>query len=258
MKVTVLGCGSAYGVPYAGNSWGACDPKNPKNRRLAPSILLEDGTSRVLVDMGPDFRAQAEKHEIRELDGVFFTHPHADHIAGMFHLPVLMSYYQDRNLSLYADRFTRREIEKNWWYMFDPAINVEYSGPGRPYWTEIIPYSPYQIGKFSILPFIQHHGRMNSLGLRVGDFAYSTDVNEFPEKSLALLKGLKVWMVDCNNEFNKDKSHSYLEQCLRWVDLLKPEKTYLTHLDYTMDYDTIAAKLPSNVELAYDNLEIKI
>ncbi len=256
MKVTVLGSGSAYGVPYAGNSWGACDPSNPKNRRLAPSILLEEGASRLLVDMGPDFKTQAERHHIRELDGIFFTHPHADHITGMFNLPILMSYYQDRNLPLYADRFTRREIEKNWWYMFDPAINVEYSGPGRPYWTEIVPYSPYQIGAFNVLPFNQNHGRINSLGFRVGDFAYCTDVHAFPEESFALLKNLKVWIVDCNCELNKDKSHSYLEQCLRWVDELKPEMTYLTHLDYTMDYDAITAKLPPHVRLAYDNLEI--
>jgi phosphoribosyl 1,2-cyclic phosphate phosphodiesterase len=140
--------------------------------------------------------------------------------------------------------------------MFDPAINVEYSGAGRPYLSEVVPYFPLKIGALDVLPFNQHHGKMMSLGLRVGNFAYSTDVRDFPEKSFDLLHGLDVWIVDCNNEFDKDKSHSYLEQCLRWVDKLKPKKTYLTHLDYTMDYDTISAKLPKGVELAYDNLEI--
>ena len=88
LKITVLGSGSAYGVPFAGGDWGKCDPKQPRNRRLAPSILIENSDTKLLVDMGPDFRQQAEKHEIRLLDGVFFTHAHADHITGMFHLPI--------------------------------------------------------------------------------------------------------------------------------------------------------------------------
>lgn len=258
MKVTVLGSGSAYGVPYAGGGWGACDPQNPKNRRTAPSILVEDAGARLLVDMGPDFREQSIRHDVRELDGVLFTHPHADHITGMFNLPVLMAWYQDRNLPMYATRATIKEIEKNWWYMFDPKINVEYSGPGRPYWSEVLPYSPLNIGGMAVMPFIQQHGRMESLGIRVGNFAYSTDVRSFPDKSFAMLEGLDCWIVECNNEFDKDGSHSYLAQTLDWIARLKPRQAYLTHLDYTMDYTTISAKLPEGVELAYDGLEITL
>ncbi len=258
MKIKILGCGSAYGVPFAGGGWGACDPGNPRNRRLTPSILIEDGNSRLLVDMGPDFRQQAEAHEIRLLDGVILTHPHADHITGMFHLPVLMSWYQDRNLPLFATRATIRETEKNWWYMFDPKINVEYSGPGRPYWREVVPYEEIPIGAFMVTPFLQHHGKMDSLGIRIGNFAYSTDVRGFPERSLPYLKNLDVWVVECNNEFDQDGSHSYLAQTLNWIEQHKPEKAYLTHLDYTMDFDAISAKLPANVELAYDGLEIVV
>lgn len=254
MKITILGSGSAYGVPYIGGGWGKCDPNNPKNRRLCPSVLIENDNTKFMVDMGPDIRQQAEKHQIGLLDGLFITHPHADHISGMCHLPMMMVYYKDTNLPIYADRFTRKEIEKNWWYMFDPKINVEYSGEGRPYFTEVIPYCPIKIGDIEVMPLLQDHNSMNSLGLRIGNFAYCTDIRRFPEKSYEMLQDLDVFIVDCNNEFDTDKSHSYLEQSLRWAKELRAKKTYLTHLDYTMDYDTISAKLPENVFLAYDNL----
>lgn len=258
MKVTVLGSGSAYGVPYAGGGWGGCNPENPKNRRLSPSILIEDRDSRLLVDMSPDFRQQAERHKITLLDGVFFTHPHADHITGMFHLPIFMAHYHGRNLPLYADRFTRLEIEKLWWYMFNPKINVEYSGPGRPYWTEVIPPYPFQAGSIRATPFMQHHGSIHSLGIRVGNFAYSTDVSSFPEDSHRFLEGLDVWIVDCNCVTDTDKSHSHVEKSLAWIKKFKPKKAYLSHLDYTVDYDKVSAMLPVGVSLAYDNLEITV
>ncbi len=256
MKITVLGCGSAYGVPVIGGDWGACNPENPKNRRLCPSILIEDNNARLLVDMGPDFRQQAEQHNIRLLDGVFYTHGHADHITGNFHLPMLMRYYTDRNLPLYATRRTRQEIEKLWWFQNDPAINVEYSGSGRPLWHEIRPFYGFNVGGMDVMPFSLMHGRMECTGLRVGDFAYATDVNEIPEESFDHLQNLAVWIVECNCEFNKDKSHSYLEQTLAWIARVKPQRAILTHMDHTMDYDSISAKLPDGVELAYDGMEI--
>ncbi len=249
-----MGCGSAYGVPLIGGNWGKCDPNNPKNRRLCPSILVENDDGKFIVDMGPDIRQQAEKYNIQLLDGLFLTHPHSDHIGGMGHLPALMYYYQGCNLPIYADRFTRKEVERNWWYMFDPKINVEYWGDGRPYFSEIIPYYPMKIGEIDVLPFIQDHNSMDSLGIRIGNFAYCTDIRSFPEKSYGLLRDLDVFVVDCNNEFDTDKSHSYLEQSLRWAKELNAKTTYLTHLDHTMDYDTISAKLPENVHLAYDGL----
>lgn len=258
MKITILGSGSAYGVPFAGGGWGACDPANPKNRRTSPSILIEDKGSRLLVDMSPDFRQQAELHNINKIDGVFFTHAHADHITGMFHLPIFMHWYQDRNLPLYTDRVSRIYIEKLWWYMFDAKISPEYSAPGRPYWNEIIPPFPFTAGNITAAPFMQHHGSGHSLGIRVGNFAYSTDVSSFPEESHKFLEGLDVWVVDCNCETDTDKSHSHLEKSLGWIEKFKPKQAWLSHLDYTIDYEKISARLPKGVGLAYDNLVIDL
>ena len=258
MKITILGSGSAYGVPFAGGGWGKCDPNNPKNRRTSPSILIEDKGSRVLVDMSPDFRQQAERHDIQVLDGVFFTHAHADHITGMFHLPIFMHWYKGRNLPLYADRFTRIGIEKVWWYMFDAKISPEYTGDGRMYWHEVIPDFPLQIGNIELMPFVQTHGSIQSLGIRVGNFVYSTDVSAFPESSHKYLSDIDVWVVDCNCVEPTDKSHGNLEKSLGWINQFKPKKAYLSHLDYTVDYETVSKQLPENVELAYDDLVIEL
>ena len=258
LKVTILGSGSAYGVPVIGGDWGTCDPSNPRNRRLAPSILVEKDDSRFLVDMGPDIKEQAEKHRIRDIDGIFFTHPHADHITGCFHLPMLMRYFHDnKHLPMYAERYTRKDIERVWWFQNDPNINVEYSGPGRPYWVEMFPEQTFSIGSIELTTFHQHHGRMMSMGFRIGNFAYSTDVNKFPESSEQYLRNLDTWIVECNCE-EETTMHANLEKVFEWVDKFKPKQTWLTHLDHTMDYDRISAKLPSNIRLAYDNLVLEI
>lgn len=258
MKVTVLGSGSAYGVPFAGNEWGACDPNNPKNRRTTASILIEKEGSQLLVDMSPDFREQSIRHLIKDVDGVFFTHPHGDHIAGMFHLPIFMYHYKDKNLSMFADRFTRIEAEQVWWYMFDKKIEPEFTGEGRPLWHEIREGYAFKAGNIEATPFLQNHGRFNSQGLRVGDFVYSTDVHEFPEESHKFLKDIDVWVVDCNCKTNTDKSHGYVDKCIQWFNEFKPKRMILTHLDCTVDFDEVSAMLPDRMELAYDGMEIEL
>lgn len=258
MKVTVLGSGSAYGVPVIGGDWGRCDPSNPKNRRLSPSVLIENDGRRVLVDLGPDIRQQAERHDIRLLEGIVYTHPHADHITGNFHLPMLMRYYTGgRNLPLLATRACRKDIEKVWWFQNDPSINVQWYGPGRPLWQEIAPYCPFSLAGLDILPLRQFHGSMESIGLRIGNFAYSTDVGDMPEETFAALEGIDVWLVECDS-VNPSSSHSHIEKTLSWIERVKPKKAWLTHMDSTMDYDTVAALLPDGVEPAYDNLVIDL
>lgn len=258
MKITILGSGSAYGVPVIGGDWGSCDPKNPKNRRTAPSILVEDANTRLLVDMGPDIRPQAEKHKIQDIDAIFFTHQHADHITGCFHLPMLMRYFNGgKNLPMYASRSTRKDIEKVWWFQNDPKINIEYSGEGRPYWVEMLPHQDISIGTLKLKTFEQHHGGFMSMGFRIGNFAYSTDVNKFPEHTKQYLYNLDHWIVECNCE-EETTMHANLEKIFAWDAEFKPKRIYLTHLDHTMDYDRISAKLPEHIQLCYDDMVLEI
>jgi phosphoribosyl 1,2-cyclic phosphate phosphodiesterase len=257
MKITVLGSGSAYGVPFVGGGWGKCDPNNSRNRRTTPSILIEDKETKILVDMGPDFGIQSIKHNINLLDAVLYTHGHADHIAGNFHIPKLMYFYQDRNLPLYVTKETQKEIEMMWWFHHNPKINVEYSGPGRPYFKEIVPYEAFKISDLEILPLLQYHSKLQSVGFKIGNFAYSTDFKDMPEESFAHLHDLDVWLLECDST-EESTMHLHLERALMLIEKYKPKKAYLTHLNYMMDYDTITAMLPANVELAYDGLEIEI
>lgn len=261
MKITIIGSGSAYGVAVIGGDWGSCDPSNPKNRRTGPSIMVETENTKLLVDLSADLRAQTERHNIREIDAVLFTHGHADHIMGNFHLPMMMRYFTDKNLPLYALDDTRQEIEKVFWYQHQQGIKVNYSGAGRPEWQSITPYQSFMVGDIDVLPMAQQHGSITSLGFRFGNVAYSTDFNEFPDETYTHLENLDCWIVECNNLFKRKQEvevkHQYLENVLKFIERVQPKKTYLTHMDTTMDYDTVTKMLPENVFLAYDGLELK-
>jgi len=254
MKVTILGSGSAYGVPFFGGNWGNCNPQNPKNRRSTASILIEDNNTRILVDMGYDLLRQSEAYAIRELDAVIFTHSHADHIIGNFHIPIMMSYCQSGDLPLYADAVTRAGIEKMWWFQHDPKIAVHYYGHGRPVWREFKPFEPFLVGGIPITPIPQSHGGMISYGFRIGNFCYCTDLCDLSEASKALLRDLDVWVVECDTLDETQNSHSHLSKTLGWIADLKPKQAWLTHLDHTIDYDSVSARLPAGVALAYYGL----
>jgi phosphoribosyl 1,2-cyclic phosphate phosphodiesterase len=258
MKITILGSGSAYGVPYFGGNWGDCDPNNPKNRRSTASILIEDRGTKVLVDMGYDILRQSEKHDIRVVDGVIFTHTHADHMVGNFHVPIMMSYYQDQDLNFYADKFTEQGIKKMWWFQYDDKNPANFYGPLRVKWNEIKPYQSFRVGDMDILPLPQKHGSMTSYGLRIGNFCYSTDVEEIPEKGFEHLKNLDVWIVECDSIEKSDPKHAYFEKALSWIDRVKPRQAYLTHLDHTIDYETVSKTLPEHVGLLYDDQIIEV
>lgn len=258
MRITVIGSGSAYGVPTVGGYWGDCNPDNPKNRRTGPSITVESDTTKILVDLSADFREQSERHAIRDLDAILFTHGHADHIMGNFHLPMMMRYFNEKNLPLYALDSTRNDIEKVFWYQHTPGMKVNYSGQGRPYWENVEPYESFTVGDIAVMPVAQEHGSITSLGFGFGNFAYSTDFNAFPEETYKQLEGLDCWLVECNSLTRKKNSvevkHQFLENILTFVERIKPKQTYLTHMDTTMDYDSVKQMLPDGVDLAYDGL----
>ena len=257
MKITILGSGSAYGVPYFGGNWGACDPKNPKNRRSTASILIEKNGIKILVDMGFDLLRQSEHHNITILDGIIFTHEHADHIVGNFHVPIMMEYYNDKDLFFYSDLSTRTAIEKMWWFQYDNKLNAQFYGPRRPIWKQFQKFENFNIKDITILPIPQIHGDMTSYGLRIDNFCYSTDLNDMPPESFKSLENLDVWIVECDS-INISNSHSHLEKTLTWIEKVKPKAAFLTHLDHTIDFDAVSRILPSNVSLCYDGQVILI
>lgn len=258
MRITVLGCGGAGGVPLIGNQWGACDPDNPRNRRRRVSILVEQGETTVLVDTSPDLRLQLLDAGIDDLDAVLYTHIHADHVHGIDELRVINQLHS-KVIDIYGDDKTVKTLHERFAYAFTPPL--EKAGEFRYFKPclvghELTPGTPFTVGDIDILPFEQDHGFMTSLGFRFGDMAYSTDVAELPEAAFAALEGVKVWIVSCLR-FEPHPTHAHLDRVLGWIERVKPHRAILTHMSLTVDYDVLASRLPEGVEPAHDGLVLE-
>lgn len=248
MKVTILGCGTSTGVPRLPNDWGRCDPSNPKNRRGRASLLVEQGGTTILVDTGPDMRAQLLAAGVAKIDGVLITHDHADHTHG---IDDLRGYRMERDhdIPLYAPKETLERLKQRFDYIFKSRHGYPTVCSGH----EIT--GPVTIGAITAQPFWQEHGPIWSLGFRFGDIAYSTDVNGLPEESFAVLEGVKIWIVDALR-LHPHRTHAHLDMTLSWIDRVKPQQAILTHMGTDMDYDSLCALLPKGVVPAYDGMII--
>jgi len=252
MKITVLGSGASSGVPAAGNFWGNCDPENKKNHRMRASILIESGITTLLVDMTPDVRHQLK---VQHLDGILLSHAHADHIHGMDDLRVL-SYHMEKTLDLYGNQATIDELEKRFSYVFKGSSNGAYMPFMKPHIIE--PYTRVTFGDIDIELFEQDHTTCQTLGFRIGDFAYSVDVAHLDERALEALSGVKTWIVDAAKYHQPTTLHANIEQVKGWVGLIQPDITYLTVLTSFMDYNTLCDELPKNIRPAYDGLTLEV
>ncbi len=258
MRMTVLGCGGAGGVPLIGDQWGACDPSNPKNRRRRVSILVEDGATRLLVDTSPDLRLQLLDAGVDDLDGVLYTHIHADHVHGIDELRVINRLHR-KVLDIYGDAKTLETLRDRFAYVFTPPMKkggeFRYFKPCLE-GHEITSGKAFSAGGIDVLPFEQDHGFMPSMGYRFGDMAYSTDVAELPEAAFTALKDVKIWVVSCLR-LEPHPTHAHLDRVLGWIERVKPERAVLTHMSLTLDYDELAKLLPPGVEPAHDGLVLE-
>ncbi len=260
--ITILGCGSSGGVPRIGNHWGACDPENPKNRRQRCSILVQqkgpDGTTNVLVDTSPDMRNQLLDTNVSWLDGVLYTHEHADHIHGIDDLRMVAMNGRDR-VTVYMNEETANLVTRRFHYCFETPAESPY--PPILNLRTITAGQDVSIngdgGTITALPFNQVHGHINSLGFRFGDVAYSSDLNDLTDESVAMLKGLDVWIVDALR-YSTHPSHFSLDETLAWIERIKPARAILTNMHIDLDYDTLKQTLPANVEPAYDGLRLEL
>jgi phosphoribosyl 1,2-cyclic phosphate phosphodiesterase len=259
MKIRILGCGGSQGVPDAAGDWGACDPSDPRNRRSRPSILIEadrpgQGPAALLVDTAPELRLQLAGTGVRQIDAVIYTHAHADHLHGIDDLrPINKA--MGRPIPIWGTPETLAEIGRRFEYALapQPATGTFFRPTLEPH--EI--HGPFEAAGVPVLPFEQDHGQSASLGLRVGRFAYSTDVVRLDDAAFDMLAGIDVWIVDCIR-FAPHWTHSHLESTLGWIERVKPRRAILTHMDCTLDYATLQRQLPPGVEPAYDGMEIEL
>jgi phosphoribosyl 1,2-cyclic phosphate phosphodiesterase len=262
LQFTILGCGSSGGVPRPALGWGACDPNNAKNRRRRTSFLVErrdrSGVTRVLVDTSPDLREQLLAAEVDRLDGVLYTHEHADHTHGIDDLRALFI-KQRQLIDVYLDEQTAGIMRQRFGYCFKSPPGSEYPPMVREH--RIAPGEPVTVagqgGPISALPILQTHGDIPSLGFRFGRVAYSADLSDLPAESAAALGGLDVWIVDALRD-RPHPSHFSVGDALAWIERLKPRRAILTNLHADLDYEALRRKLPANVEPAFDGLSFAV
>jgi phosphoribosyl 1,2-cyclic phosphate phosphodiesterase len=256
--ITILGCGSSGGVPRVGGGWGACDPGEPRNRRRRCSILLrqqgEEGATQVLVDTSPDLREQLIDADVRHLDGIVFTHDHADHTHGIDDVRPLVIEMR-RRIDAFMDDPTSRGVRGRFGYIFETPEGSSY--PPILKERRIEPAAPFAIegngGVLEISPFLLHHGDIDALGLRIGKVAYTPDVAEVPEAALDQLNGLDLWIIDALR-VAPHPSHFHLAKALEWVERMKPRRAVLTNLHNDLDYRTLERELPPHVRPAFDGM----
>ena len=262
LSFTILGCGSSAGVPRPALGWGACDPNNPKNRRRRTSLLVERrvglGVTRILIDTSPDLREQLIDAEVDWLDGVFYSHEHADHTHGIDDLRSLFI-KQRRRLDLYMDEHTVRVMRERFGYCFESPPGSEYP----PIATELRLKAGQPIsitgrgGAITALPLLQEHGDIPSYAFRFGSFAYSCDLSGMPPETAEALAGLDVWVVDALR-YRPHPSHFSVADALGWIERLSPKRAILTNLHADLDYDILREDLPPHVEPGFDGMTLSL
>ena len=218
--------------------------------------MVEHGGTRLLIDASPDCRDQLLDNAVERLDAILFTHAHADHCHGIDDLRwINMAMGQD--IPLHADANTLAELRQRFGYVFEPLEPQPHRYYYKPVLVPHLISGPFSVAGIDVVPFSQDHGYSRTLGFRMGQAAYSTDVVSLDNTALNLLAGIDVWIVDCMRR-SAHPTHSHLEQTLRWIDLVRPRRAILTHMNQMMDYATLRSELPTHVEPAFDGMAIDL
>ncbi len=261
LRFRILGCGSSGGVPRIDGEWGACDPNEPKNKRSRCSLLVSkksgEGITNLLIDTSPDMREQLIGAAAGHIDGVVFTHDHADQSHGIDDLRALVYRYMKR-IPVWMDENTSKTITSRFAYCFSELKDSGY--PSILEEKRIEPsLSPIEIqgegGTITAQPFFQQHGRIQSLGYRIDDVVYSPDVSEIPEESRAYFKGANIWIVDALR-YTPHPTHFHLDKTLDYIEKLHIPRAFLTNLHIDMDYQTLCEALPQHIKPSYDGMVV--
>ena len=254
LKVTFLGTGTSQGVPVIGSKHPVCLSENPKDKRLRVSVLLSWGEHNFVIDCGPDFRQQMLTNNVNTLDGILFTHEHADHTAGID--DIRPYFFRQGDIPIYAHSRVISSLKKRFDYIF--ADENRYPGAPAVSINEVRNSIPFEIGDTEVIPIEADHNRLAVFGFRIKDFTYLTDVKRINDVELEKVKNTKVLVVNALRE-EPHHSHFNLEEALDFVKRVAPERAYFTHISHLLGFhDEVERKLPKNVHLAYDNLVIKI
>ena len=259
LRFHILGCGSSGGVPRIGGHWGDCDPTNPRNRRRRCSMLVEretdQGITRVLIDTSPDMREQLMDAGVGALDGVIYTHSHADHVHGVDDLRMVVFNMRER-VNVWADQATCDALLDRFGYVFIQPEGSSYP----PILNLNLLDGPVTItgagGDISFTPFEVEHGRIDALGFRIRDLVYLPDVSAMNDAAWNVVSGADCWVLDALRR-DPHPTHSHLEQSLQWIEQSGVPNAVLTNMHIDLDYETVLEETPDHIEPAFDGMVIE-
>jgi phosphoribosyl 1,2-cyclic phosphate phosphodiesterase len=253
LSITVLGSGTSVGVPTIGCHCAVCSSDDPRDKRLRPSIYIKYGDRGIIIDTTPDFRQQALRARIERVDGIFFTHSHADHVMGLDDVRPF-NFKQGGVIPIYGSEDTIDNIRHAFRYIFDSRFS-ESSVPRLV--TNVFNSAPIDFFGLEFTPIRLWHGKGTVYGFRFGSAAYLTDHSDIPDESMEQLRGLEVLFLDALRH-KPHPTHSTVERSLQSVEKLAPQRAFFTHICHDLGHARTEADLPENVRLAYDGLELTV
>ena len=254
MKITFLGTGTSQGIPVIGSDHPVSFSKDTRDKRLRSSIMIEHEDFNFVIDCGPDFRQQMLRTNCRKLDAIIFTHEHADHTTGID--DVRPFFFRQGKIPIYIHKRVLSSLHERFAYIFDPKKKY----PGAPdFEVNIISKeNDFELLGLNITPIESAHLKLPVLGYRIKNFAYLTDVKTISDIELEKLKELDILVINALR-YEPHPSHLNIEEALEIIDIIKPKKTYFTHISHNMGFhEEVCNNLPEHVTLAYDGLVLEV
>lgn len=249
MKITFLGTGTSQGVPVIGSRHEVCLSQDQKDKRLRSSLLLEWDDVVYVIDCGPDFRQQCLTADMNRLDGILFTHYHADHTAGLDDVRPFSLRYGE--VQMYMDNAVAENLKERFAYIF--TTKNRYAGAPQVS-INLIENKEFELAGKTIIPIEIMHGKLKILGFKIDKMAYITDAKTVTEQEKGKLQNLDVLVVNALR-LEEHATHFNLDEALAFIRELKPKKAYLTHISHFLGFhEKVSKELPANVYLAYDGL----
>jgi phosphoribosyl 1,2-cyclic phosphate phosphodiesterase len=253
MTITFLGTGTSQGIPIIGSTHPVCLSSDFKDKRLRVSVLIQWDDYAYVIDCGPDFRQQMLRAHCTRIDGILFTHEHADHVAGLDDIRPF--YFRQGNIPIYGHTRVMTSLKKRFDYIFTDQDKY----PGVPTLdVHIIENKPFQLQGLTVLPVNGFHHKLQVFGFRFKAFAYLTDMKTVDAAEIEKIKNIKVLVVNALR-IEPHISHFNLEEALAFIKKVNPERAYLTHISHLLGFhEAVEKELPKNVFLAYDQLQLNL
>ena len=254
MEVTFLGTGTSQGIPVIGSDHPVCQSKNPKDKRLRVSVLVQWEEHTIVIDCGPDFRQQMLRANVESLDAVIITHEHSDHVAGIDDIRPF--YFKQGDIPFYAHKRVFKALHKRFEYIF--KLEGKYPGAPAIKELEIDKEASFDLLGKTVIPIEAYHADLPILGFRIDNFTYLTDVKTIAEEEIEKIQGTDVLVISVLR-IKPHNSHLNLTEALELIETIRPKTTYFTHISHMLGFhDEVEAMLPENIHLAYDTLKITL